>query len=78
MSQDKLFSDEEVIEKNWNNKYPCPKCEVGKLVYSETESMVFISCFKCHFTWRREVDQKGKSYSYWLWFRSVGMDDTNF
>ena len=56
MSQDKLFSDEEVIQRDWNKRFPCPKCEVGKLEYSQTENFSYISCFKCHWTWRRECD----------------------
>lgn len=58
MTQDKLFSDEEVIEKNWNLKYPCPRCEVGKLRFTTTDEYSYLSCFNCHWTWRREADYK--------------------
>ena len=52
-NQEKLFT----VEESWNDRYPCPVCgEPKALKFSTTEGMSYVSCFKCHHTWRREED----------------------
>ena len=60
MEKQKL-TKEELINKTWNMKYPCPCCEKGKLVFSLTNETLFLSCRTdygkkngCNTTWTRQ------------------------
>ena len=59
--QSKLFSDEysqaELVKKLWDKKYPCPVCDVGKLVFDKTDERLFISCFNCHTSFIRQYSK---------------------
>ena len=58
--QSTLFDDmtqEELVKKMWDNKYPCPCCDVGKLEFSKTHDRLFISCFNCHTSFIREYSK---------------------
>ena len=55
--QAKLFNSDSIIENNWNDKYPWPMCEVGKLKFSRTKTHIYIHCPKCHTTLRREYSE---------------------